>query len=522
MAGNASRLQPQLALVAGSEMARRELAERAARWALGSAAIAVETAACAPANCGCERSVPSLVLNRKIRSPKACQSNSVLPPFPMQRCLYPSSNPDADGNLAEDGLPRTASRGWDYSYDGDGARERGDGLTRSARPKGCFQRAPLGRWKRQNRMIAAQTIYDVATQYPALNQRITFTYDSQNRRISKTVANWSGSAFVTASKTLFVYDGWNLLAELDGLNSNAPLVEYAWGLDASGTMQGAGGVGGLLFASISGTGSNSGVFSPGYDGNGNIIAWFNQTSSNLVAGVSQTAGSLAGELDFNPFGETMKTTGIALTLPFGFSTKYLDRESALYYYGERYYNPSTGRWTNEDPSGEQGGLNLYAFCGNDGVNRWDYLGLSCPCSATDPNARYLKDDFCQECCSDEFVQVQLLLRYPNYAKGDVGHAQIKIGSGEYHGFGPSSTSAFGAFFGPGTTAGFGYPDPRATVMWSGKACPKAIAKLEASISIHSQEQFAATGLVNDNCLTWANARLQDAGRIYVYIPSLDF
>jgi len=32
-------------------------------------------------------------------------------------------------------------------------------------------------------------------------------------------------------------------------------------------------------------------------------------------------------------------------------------------------------WPSRDPIGEQGGNNLYAFAGNDGVNRWDYLGL---------------------------------------------------------------------------------------------------------------------------------------------------
>jgi hypothetical protein len=34
-----------------------------------------------------------------------------------------------------------------------------------------------------------------------------------------------------------------------------------------------------------------------------------------------------------------------------------------------------GRFINRDPIEEQGGLNLYAFCRNDGVNKWDYLGM---------------------------------------------------------------------------------------------------------------------------------------------------
>jgi RHS repeat-associated protein len=48
----------------------------------------------------------------------------------------------------------------------------------------------------------------------------------------------------------------------------------------------------------------------------------------------------------------------------------------LYNYGHRYYHPQLGRWTSRDPIGEEGGLNLYGFSGNDGVNRLDRLGLS--------------------------------------------------------------------------------------------------------------------------------------------------
>lgn len=48
--------------------------------------------------------------------------------------------------------------------------------------------------------------------------------------------------------------------------------------------------------------------------------------------------------------------------------------SLLNYYGYRYYDPETGRWLNRDPIEEQGGVNLYGFVGNDGVNWLDYLG----------------------------------------------------------------------------------------------------------------------------------------------------
>ena len=44
--------------------------------------------------------------------------------------------------------------------------------------------------------------------------------------------------------------------------------------------------------------------------------------------------------------------------------------------GRRYYNPHLGRWLGRDPIEEKGGLHLYGFVGNNGVNHWDYLGMA--------------------------------------------------------------------------------------------------------------------------------------------------
>jgi hypothetical protein len=48
-------------------------------------------------------------------------------------------------------------------------------------------------------------------------------------------------------------------------------------------------------------------------------------------------------------------------------------------YGYRYYDPVTGRWPSRDPIAENGGLNLYGFVGNDGVDGYDILGLAKGC-----------------------------------------------------------------------------------------------------------------------------------------------
>ena len=39
-----------------------------------------------------------------------------------------------------------------------------------------------------------------------------------------------------------------------------------------------------------------------------------------------------------------------------------------------FYNPQTGHWLNRDPIDERGGLNLYAFLHNNGLNYYDLLG----------------------------------------------------------------------------------------------------------------------------------------------------
>jgi len=47
----------------------------------------------------------------------------------------------------------------------------------------------------------------------------------------------------------------------------------------------------------------------------------------------------------------------------------------VYYYGYRYYSNELGRWLSRDPKKESGGLNLYVFVRNAGINDWDVLGL---------------------------------------------------------------------------------------------------------------------------------------------------
>ncbi len=235
---------------------------------------------------------------------------------------------DDDGNLTQDGR-------WDYTWNGE------------------------------NRLVAMET-RAVAYNAGAPRVLLEFVYDSQGRRVQKTVSEWDTgeSDFVEVDRRHYLYDGWNLLVELraeDGAEEAVLDRRYAWGMDLSGSLQGAGGVGGLLMVIL----PDGTVLYPAYDGNGNVMGLFSPDEDEWVA-----------EYEYGAFGEPLKAVGLhAEANPFRFSTKYTDDETGLVYYGFRYYVPETGRWPNRDPIEEQGGLNLYAMAGNNPIGGIDLLGL---------------------------------------------------------------------------------------------------------------------------------------------------
>ncbi len=90
--------------------------------------------------------------------------------------------------------------------------------------------------------------------------------------------------------------------------------------------------------------------------------------------IQDKRGPLASYV-YGDFGETLERSGpMADVFPHRFSTKYHDGETGFYYYGFRFYNPELKRWLNRDPIGEEGGVNLYGFCGNNGASQIDSLG----------------------------------------------------------------------------------------------------------------------------------------------------
>jgi RHS repeat-associated protein len=178
----------------------------------------------------------------------------------------------------------------------------------------------------------------------------------------------------------FVYDGWNLIAIL---NSSFTLqTSFVWGSDLSGSIQGTGGVGGLLF--ICDLPSAIGYSAPAFDGNGNVMAL-----------VSMSGGTNCAAYEYGPFGEVIRATGpMAKANPFRWSTKYQDDESDIVMYPHRPYSASQGRFLTRDPADElgfnltsedeadggpdsdlQNSGNLFRFVNNNPITETDGLGL---------------------------------------------------------------------------------------------------------------------------------------------------
>jgi RHS repeat-associated protein len=132
-----------------------------------------------------------------------------------------------------------------------------------------------------------------------------------------------------------------------------------------------------------------------YDGtSGQVARWYayglgpNEALNqmNVSAGTRETfipdiQGSMVATLDsgtgtptkqgYLPYGENPGATGT-----FAYTGQRIDPETGLYYYRARMYATNTGVFTQTDPIGFSGGNNLYAYVGNDALNRIDPFGFN--------------------------------------------------------------------------------------------------------------------------------------------------
>ncbi len=199
--------------------------------------------------------------------------------------------------------------------------------------------------------------------------RSDFNYDGRSRLRIRTDYTWNGTSWIVSAITRYVYDGNRVIQERN--SGNTPAVAYTRGKDLSGTLEGAGGIGGLLARSDGYSGGNwtnhNFYFA---DGNGNVTYMIN-SSQTMVASYR-----------YDPFGNTISSSGsLSAANVYRFSSKEIHVNSGMYYYLYRFYDPNLQRWLNRDPIYEGGGANLYGFVGNSPTRSVDYWGLAaaeCP------------------------------------------------------------------------------------------------------------------------------------------------
>ncbi|TWT45266.1 tRNA3(Ser)-specific nuclease WapA precursor [Phycisphaerae bacterium RAS1] len=266
-------------------------------------------------------------------------------------------------------------------------------------------------WDAENRLAAVRPAVE-DEDLPDEALRSEFAYDYLNRRVMKRVYEWDTGEdeWTLVLDRRYVYDGWRVLLELDGLNSNAIIRKYTWGLDLAGLggavndRVSAGGIGGLL-AVYDTNGTTTGAnpeaddlkYVYTYDANGNV-------GQLIDPAAGSAASSIKAHYEYDPYGGVVASSGTyAATNTYRFSTKLWDDETGLGYWGYRYNDPRLGRWISRDPIGEAGGVNLFAYVENECVTQVDALGLfillsGCRAKEDTPAGPMPRDS--AECCAD--------------------------------------------------------------------------------------------------------------------------
>jgi RHS repeat-associated protein len=194
-----------------------------------------------------------------------------------------------------------------------------------------------------------------------------FAYDAKMRRRIRQEYTWQSGAWVQTNEVYYVYDG-NVVIQERNIN-NLPATTYTRGNDLSSSLEGSGGIGGLLSMTLNFESEtlNSNSFFYHADGNGNVTMLINP-SQYIVA-----------KYLYDAFGNVLSAAGsLAQANLYRFSSKEAHLNSGLVYYLYRYYDPNLQRWLNRDPILENGAINLYSYVNNSPISGVDPFGEGPP------------------------------------------------------------------------------------------------------------------------------------------------
>ena len=217
----------------------------------------------------------------------------------------------------------TAIPGVTYTYDSDGStlsKTDSTGTTGYA-------------WDFENRLTSVTL--------PGTGGTVSLKYDPFGRRIEKSS---------TATTSVFAYDGDNLIEEVN--TSGAMLARYTQTQNIDEPLA-------ILRSSAT--------------------SYYNEDGLGSVTSLTNSSGAAVETYTYDSFGKVTASSG-SLTNPFQYTGREFDPETGLYYYRARYYDPSSGRFLNEDPFRFKGGIDFYRYTDNRPILYRDSTGLLRDCS----------------------------------------------------------------------------------------------------------------------------------------------
>jgi len=154
-------------------------------------------------------------------------------------------------------------------------------------------------------------------------------------------------------KTLYLYDGWDIIAVMNG--QGQLLESYTRGVGLAGDI-------GTIVAVThhAGSGVTPGTYYVHHNHRGDVI-------------ITRSGTTTVGSYDYSAFGNLKSSIGNDICR-FKFSSKERDLSSGLYYYGYRFYAPQWQRWISADNIRESGGFNLHAVVRNNPIQVVDPEG----------------------------------------------------------------------------------------------------------------------------------------------------